>query len=381
MTTITLDVALRPYQKYPYAVRGLVLRADTHPEFREALSKGLHAVWVDLVSRVCVRDPGQPLKVRVSAVAEELALSQKTVQRAIKTFLKAQWLTFAPGHDGRDDFGRYSYREFVLGHTARSKLGLTPYPYPSDAINTPGAQAVAPSLHETAMSDGAGDNMAITSPAAQEYIDSGQKCPMAYTVNKDLKKDLKKIYVEKLEEPKQKGREVQDPISIPEALQPLVELGVYAATVCNLRKAARLAGQRLEDIWGACWEYVMHSAITGGRLVKYLTALIAKRDNYQGRAEQVARVSELTGWTPCMGVGEGSQWVAPPLYMRLDTTQQHARYANKKYRHKTGVVVKPYQDGTGDCISPSGKVRPIVPRDMLAVYADIEKGVLVEIVE
>lgn len=433
--TISIASVLENYAHYPRPVRPLILAADTQPYFRDALSRGFHAVWLSLVSRIQVKHPEQPIKVRLSNVADTLGLSEKTVQRALKTFVNSKWIRPAPEHDGRDRFGRYSYREFIIEENARLRLGikasstaLTSPTYDDANQESVDLQINDAALHftseslgaskdesalqlpeseradfsrqvETELSDGSVDNDAERGQESAKITATEQECPTAYRVNVNLNKDVKEIYKDFSENSKneiknQKQKPLPKKVTLPESLEILRDLGVYDGAICKLRHIAKQAGLRLEDVWGASWEYIMKAQITGGRLVKYLTTLIAKPDDYQGRAEQVARNAQATGWIPddakpgapatlCNPPSGRGRSVGSPAHSPRKCNEDAMKAYSRKYSHKRfqspdGSVVRLF-DGTAEVIRPDRSCVSLAGDEaMFKVYQDIERCFLVE---
>ena len=384
------------YMHYPRPIRSLILSADTQPFFRDSLSKSFHSVWLSLVSRIQIKNPEQPIKVRLSTVAESLGISDKTVQRAIKTFVIFKWIRPAPEHDGRDRFGRYSYREFVIEENTRLRLGIksgTSHSAISTSVqNSQNIDSKLESvnlnnMYETEVSDGDVYNQ---TKASQKCTKSGvieQKCPTAYTVNVNLNKDVKKIYEDFSKNliSKEEFQNIKPQTKkavLPESLEILRELNVFDGAICKLRHLARVAGLRLEDVWGASWEYVMKSNITGGRLVKYLSALISIPDDYKGRAEQISRSTQTQNWTPneVPKTSIATATVREKNLIEIEMKAYSKKYSHRRFKGSDGSIVRVF-DGTAEvikldrsCFSMGGY------EAMSTVYKNIEQGLLVEII-
>lgn len=392
-STINIATILDNYLHYPRPIRLLILAADTQPFFRDALSKSFHSVWLSLVSRIQIKNPEHPIKVRLSTVAESLGISDKTVQRAIKTFLKFKWICPAPEHDGRDRFGRYSYREFVIAGNTKLRLGiknvttLSENPVMEKNKNTNLKIVNLSNQYETNMSDGDVYNDTKVLHKEPKTDDSEQECPTVYTVNVVLKKDVKKIYedlsLNSVSKAEHKNITQQPKKAVlPESLEILRELNVFDGAICKLRHLAKAAGVKLEDVWGASWEYVMKSDITGGRLVKYLSKLIATPDDYKGRAEQISRNVQNGNWNPNVSSETiiATQVFKEKTTIELEMKAYSKKYSHRRYKSSDGSTIRIF-DGTAEVIKFDRSCYSIGGYEaMSTVYRNIVQGLFVEII-
>lgn len=115
---------LSAYAAYPPAIRPYLIYADTLEEIRIQLTKSTRLAFLDLVARINIAKPLQPIMVRVDRTAEKLGISTKSVSRAIKLMIENGWLETSKQHDGRNNNGEFAWREFIVTPALRALLRI-----------------------------------------------------------------------------------------------------------------------------------------------------------------------------------------------------------------------------------------------------------------
>lgn len=113
-TTPNYTDLLSAYAAYPSPIRPYLIYADTLEEIRIQLTKSTRLAFLDLVARINIAKPQQPILVRVDHTAEKLGISTKSVSRAIKLMIENEWLEASKQHDGRNNNGEFAWREFIV---------------------------------------------------------------------------------------------------------------------------------------------------------------------------------------------------------------------------------------------------------------------------
>ncbi len=169
--SLTYNDMLGAYQPYPAPIRPYLLRAQSHPVISTLLTKSFMRVLIDIVGRSPISDPSRPLWLRVDIVAGTLDISIATVKRAIR-FLKSQgWLNLHAPHDGRNNWGEFCAREYLLGTELRTMLGL-----PSE-ITAQGKSANERDLAGSSDSIDPADEVSLTAVLTAESITEKMKLP------------------------------------------------------------------------------------------------------------------------------------------------------------------------------------------------------------
>lgn len=313
MRAYTLEDIVQPYQHYPKIIQQAVLRAHTHPTFL-VLTKSMRKVLCALLTRASQKNGLQPIKARTDRVAEEADVSEKTVQRAVAAFRQLGWIK--PLDTQRSEYGLFTARQYAF---TEELCALVELPHQGSRTETTCTQ-------ETEMSTGA------------VYVD------LSY------KKDLREISV--------KNREA-NPISLPQTLRDIVEMGVKETGVCKLRGLAHQAGYRLEDIFNLARTRLQAIGATGNRVYRYLLSMIEKRSDYAARAAQLKRQNG-----------------------QVEVQQVHKTNADE-YRGrrfmKAGKRVDVFADGDGAiAVLADGSFVTLAKSDMPRLYAEIKAGKWVE---
>lgn len=349
-TAINLALSLDHYAAYPKRIRPIVLMADTQPQFRSALTPLSMAVFRSLVARLNLRNPLQPIKVKMTSLADEIGCSSRTAQRALKAILDKGWLQFNPDHDGRNWRGRFTYREFIFDRSVLPVLGIDWAQPPED------------------------EDLQVDQELPQIEVDfldvNASEMSDGYNVNLNTNKD--KIYEGSCGKPENQNLENHcdqkiDGITLPAELECLLDLGIYDRAACNLRKQARLAGYRLQDVVTVAMPYVLAQGMTHGRLNNYLLALIAKQSDYRERADQIHR-SNVGSWSP----DEDHPITQAPRSRIVPINVAYKVFTGK------GVRVQFYDD-SAQVKRLDGRVWDVKPELMPALLRDIRDGVLTEL--
>lgn len=320
MYTPTVEDIVKPYLHYPKAIQKAILLVETNPRFL-GLTRSMKAVLKALLTRASRADGTLPIKARLDLVALQANVSTKTVQRAVSAFRAVGWV--GQVSDGRSEYGVYTSRRYQFSADLCRFVGL-----PTQC------QRVAVVPQETTMSDGA------------IYVDLS------------FKKDQQEI----LQQNRLQNPEVHQ-ISLPPELHPIIALGVKDTGVCKLRGLAHDKGYNLADIFTVARKRLADLQASGGRVYRYLAAMIAnpKPSDYAARASQIARS-------------------AVDIIVVEQKRSRSAQYAHKRFSAGPGMVVQ-IHDGIAEVLQDNAWLRNIAGRDMNAVYDAIEKGVLKEILQ
>lgn len=307
---------MRPYRHLPSVIQTALLRLETHPTFR-SVTKSALKVLKALVTRASSTNGEALIRARLETVAFQANVSTKTTQRALHTFGELGWVMAAS--EGRSEYGVFTSKRYVFSPQFCALVHLPTTDKPAAAL-----------AQETEMSDGA------------IYVDL------------NFKKDHREILLQnRLQNPE------ANPITLPAALHPIIELGVKDTGVCKLRGMAHAAGHDLVDIFTVAKKRLSDLKASGGRVYCYLAALIAKPSDYAARAAQIER----------SGVVE-----AVKSYAKARSVQ----YAHKRFTAGPGIIVRIF-DGIAEVIRNGMPAGSIAGRDMERVYDDIDSGKLKEV--
>jgi len=351
MLNLTYNDMLSAYEDYPSPIRPYLLRAETHPDIRAKLTKSFMRVFIDLVARTRIRKPAKEISVSVHKVASELGVSTKTVTRTISLCLESGWLDPDPLHDGRNRWGKFSARRYLVATPLRELIGLPTTDQqasPPDPGNPPApldAEANSAPQSQTEMSHGIGVNNCLSKKEA--------------SFNKEAEK----------------------PKGLPSDLWPLQrELGIDLFGIFSLMGLAKQMGQRLQDVWAVKRHLLLNSGITGGRAVKYLRSLLNSGDDF-------AYVARKLGNAP-----GGSRTRATPSQPHRRSEQPHSTYdasnvgleaiaeacRYKTFRHVSRDMIVRFYDGFAEVTR--GAVRETYPAcHMEGLYKGVAAGNLVEV--
>ena len=296
---------LKPYQQYPRTIQRAILLVETNPRFL-GLTRAMKAVFKALLTRASQHDGTTSINARVDRLALQANVSEKTVQRTLATVRHAGWLEQVS--EGRSEWGNFTYRSYRFTIAVCQMLQLP---------------IKGKKVQETKLSDGA------------IYVDLS------------FKRDHAEISKEK-----RQGKA----IDLPAVLQEIAALGIKETGVAKLRGMAHNAGHRLEDIWKTGKARIVAIGAIGGRLYRYLQAMIAKVSDYAARAQQVERCAAKAATT------------VPKLANR-------AFYAHKRFVGKAGTNVRIF-DGMAEVVRDGEWIGNIAGLDMEQVYRDIEAGIL-----
>jgi hypothetical protein len=351
MLNLTYNDMLSAYADYPSPIRPYLLRAETHPDIRAKLTKSFMRVFIDLVARTRIRKPEKEISVSVHKVASELGVSEKTVTRTISLCLECGWLDPDPLHDGRNRWGKFSARRYLVATPLRKLIGLPTIDEQhssSDPENPPApppAQASSVPQSETKMSHGIGVNNCLSKKEASF------------------------------------NNEAEKPKGLPADLRPLQrELGIDLFGIFSLMGLAKQVGQRLQDVWIVKRHLLLNSGITGGRAVKYLRSLLNSGDDfaYVARKQANAPGSAGTHSTPSLQCSPTKEPHSPPdaSNARLEAIAEACRY--KTFRHVSRDMIVRFYDGFAEV--SRGAVRETYPAcHMEGLYKGVAAGNLVEV--
>lgn len=350
MLNLTYNDMLSAYQDYPSPIRPYLLRAETHPDIRAKLTKSFMRVFIDLVARTRIRKPEKEISVSVHKVAAELGVSTKTVTRTISLCLECGWLNPDPLHDGRNRWGKFSARRYLVAAPLRKLIGLPTIEErvaPSDQQDPPAppvAHASSVPQSKTEMSHGIGVNNCLSKKEASF------------------------------------NNEAEKPKGLPADLRPLQrELGIDLFGIFSLMGLAKQVGQRLQDVWTVKRHLLLNSGITGGRAVKYLRSLLNSGDDFAYVARKLKNAAgtvetRSTGLEP-RGVKMDQRAPSTPSSARLKAIADACRF--KTFRHVSRDMIVRFYDGFAEVTR--GAVRETYPAcHMEGLYKGVAAGNLVE---
>jgi hypothetical protein len=315
----SVEDILKPYYQYPNIIQRAILLVETNPRFI-GLTRSMKAVLKDLLTRVSQTNGMKPIRARLDLVAMKANVSDKTVERTIKTLRSAGWMTAVT--EGRSEYGVFESKQYQFS------LELCKY------VGLPAKEGKTELPRETSLSDGA------------VYVD--------LTFKEDHLEILKKNRIDNPE---------QNPITLPPELEAIVEAGSTPKAVCKLRGLASAQGYKLADIFTVAKPQLIKTKAIGckGRIYRYLAAMIAKQSDYASRAAQIERCSTKTT-------------------NLANHINRQTKYANKRFALGNGRIIRTFVD-MAEVLRDRQLVTTIVGRDMETVYNDIESGKLKEIKE
>ena len=308
MYTPSVNDLLKPYQQYPRIIPRAILLVETNPRFL-GLTRSMKAVVKALLTRASQHDGTQPIKARVDRVAVQADVSEKTVQRTLATIRNAGWIEQVT--EGRSEWGVFTFRTYRLTEPMCKLLNL---------------------------------------PARREFSQQTELSDGAVYVDLSFKKDQAEVSKEKRQ---------GEPLDLPASLGEISALGIKNTGVAKLRGLASDAGHKLEDIFIVARESVAKAGATGGRLYRYLQAMIRKASDYAARARQIERHG------------------AEPAPVR-QTKLVAQKYAHKRFTAGCGTIVRIF-DGIAEVTRDGAWIATLAGQQMAQVYADIESGRLASV--
>jgi hypothetical protein len=351
MLNLTYPDMLSAYSDYPSPIRPYLLRAETHPDIRAKLTKSFMRVFIDLVSRTRIRKPEKEISVCVGKVASDLGVSTKTVTRTISLCLDSGWLSPDPLHDGRNRWGKFSARRYLVATPLRKLIGL-----PTEVTQASPSEPTEPRTQPAENAD----------PARRLETEMSR----GIEVNNCLLKKEASF-----------NKEAEKPKGLPADLRPLQrELGIDLFGIFSLMALAKQVGQRLQDVWIVKRNLLLNSGITGGRAVKYLRFLLNSGDDFAYVARKLANVTERAETHSTT-----SQPGNPSEQPRLPSDSSSARLKAiamaccfKTYRHVTRDMTVRFYEGFAEVTR--GAVRETYPAcHMEGLYKGVAAGNLVEV--
>jgi hypothetical protein len=351
MLNLTYNDMLSAYEHYAAPIRPYLLRAETHPDIRAKLTKCFMRVFIDLVARTRIRKPEKEISVSVEKVAAELGVSTKTVTRTIALCLDHGWLNPDPRHDGRNRWGKFSPRRYLVATPLRKLIGLPTVDPQSDvapaleSLGAPATSSDSASKSETELSRGIGVN------------------------NCSLKKEASF------------NNEAEKPNGLPADLRPMQhELGIELFGIFSLMALAKQVGQRLQDVWTVKRTYLVNAGISGGRAVKYIRSLLNSGDDFAYVARKLSAASRShessckSSRANIRNVPTESSRKAP--LSGFEAIAEACRF--KKFRHVRGDMTVRFYDDFAEVTR--GAVRETYPAcHMEGLYKGVAAGNLVEV--
>jgi hypothetical protein len=365
MLKLTYNDMLSAYSVYPAPIRPYLLRAETHPDIRTKLTKSFMRVFIDLVARTRIRKPEKEIDVSVHKVATKLGVSTKTVTRTISLCLDSGWLALDPHHDGRNRWGKYSARRYLVATPLRELVGLPTsdadaHDNDADEItNVADASQTAPGEWPT-------------EPATSDICDGHLETEMSHgiEVNKSFFKKEASF-----------NKDAEKPKGLPADLRSLQsELGIELFGIFSLMALAKQVGQRLQDVWIAKRRLLLNSGVTGGRAVHYLRSLLNSGDDFAYVARKITNATGSPGTGSKASQGDGAKKRPPRASdaskTRLEAIAEACRY--KTFRHINRDMIVRFYDGFAEVTR--GAVRETYPEcHMEGLYKGVAAGNLVEV--
>ena len=348
---LTYNDMLSAYEDYPSPIRPYLLRAETHPDIRAKLTKSFMRVFIDLVARTRIRKPAKEISVSVHKVASQLSVSTKTVTRTISLCLECGWLDPDPLHDGRNRWGKFSARRYLVADPLRKLIGL-------------------PTIDEQVSSSDPGNPPVPVEVTANSAPQSETEMSHGIGVNNCLYKKEASF-----------NNEAEKPNGLPADLRPLQrELGIDLFGIFSLMGLAKQVGQRLQDVWIVKRHLLLNSGITGGRAVKYLRSLLNSGDDFAYVARKLANAPGCSETRATLSEprspSERQHSSSEASGGRLDAIAEACRY--KTFRHVSREMVVRFFDGFAEVTR--GAVRETYPAcHMEGLYKGVAAGNLVEV--
>ncbi len=357
MSSLTYNDVLSAYQRYPAPIRPYLLRAETHPTLRAALTKSFMRIFVDIVARAPIIDSNRPLSFRADVIAANVDVTTKTVSRAVTQFRKLGWLKRHPESDGRNGWGEFCVGQFILGDELRSMLGL-----PTAAIVQP--DAVEPTPPEVPSQDTQNVAPELKQGRDQEarkiQANETEMSHGLYRVNKVFKKEAS-FSKDAFDTKAPKATPKTNPTKVPADLVALqTELGILPFGIFKLMGMAKAVQQRLQDVWVAKRDQILSSGATEGRAVRYLESLLNSGEDFAYRAR-------LQAMSPAT-----APQTQRPTHAAVE--DNHRRHWNICYSGPNDLMVRIDADGStfvSDATRTNAYVRPA---DMAQIYEAIAAG-------
>ena len=351
MRKLTYNDMLSAYKDYPAPIRPYLLRAETHPEIRMRLTKSFMRVFIDLVARTRIRKPAKEISVSVQKVATELCVSTKTVTRTISLCIGSGWLVPDPLHDGRNRWGKYAAKRYLVATPLRDLIGL-----PTTEVPPAPESGDKHPAHE------------VNEPKLQDEL--GTEMSHGIEVNNCFFKKEASF-----------NNEAEKPKGLPADLRPLQnKFGIDLFGIFSLLGLAKQVGQRLQDLLLVKGPHMLSNGILGGRAVNYLRMLLNSGDDFAYVARKITNATGGTEASFKTAKGRGISTPAPSARgaseARLIAIAKACRY--KTFRHVTRDMTVKIYDGYAEVTR--GAVRETYPEcDMEGLYKGIAAGNLVEV--
>lgn len=365
MLKLTYNDMLSAYSVYPAPIRPYLLRAETHPDIRMKLTKSFMRVFIDLVARTRIRKPEKEIDVSVHKVATKLGVSTKTVTRTINLCLDSGWLAIDPNHDGRNRWGKYSARRYLVATPLRELVGL-----PTNNPDLP-ANDGNETANDVETPLNAPEEPPLEVPKEPDFNGHLEtKMSHGIEVNKSFFKKEASF-----------NKEAEKPKGLPADLRSMqIELGIELFGIFSLMALAKQVGQRLQDVWTVKRRLLLNAGVTGGRAVHYLRSLLNSGDDFAYVARKITNATGSPGTsskTPQRnGVMTESSTAPQACRTRLEAVAEACRY--KTFKHINRDMIVRFYDGFAEVTR--GAVRETYPEcHMEGLYKGIAAGNLVEV--
>jgi hypothetical protein len=319
MRAQTLDEVVSPYLHYPTAIQTALMRLESHPTFR-LLPRSTIPVLKALITRASSTCGDLPFRAKVSNVAAEADVSDKTVQRVLRACEDLGWITCLGVC--RKKFGEFAARWYRF-----SRAFCTLVLLPIESQDPP-------------------------EPRTDEGRQSELSDRSILEIDLSFKKEIREISI------KHRG---DKPIELPDAVKHLPEqTGIKATGVCKLLGIAKKAGHQLADVYTIAKPYLERAGAMRSRAFSYLWAMLTnpKQVDYAARAAQLNRAA---------GNPE------------LVTIARACRF--KRYVHPTKGLRFRIYDGMAEVTGRDGTMTTYTGPQMEGIYKGIAAGNLVEVAE
>lgn len=376
-SSLTYNDMLGAYDAYPIPIRPYLLRAETHPQLTPLLTKSFMKVLIDILARAPIKDPLRPLKLRVDVVANDLGISTKTVGRAIYFMQQQGWFSLYRNQYGRNRYGEFGAREFLLSVELRTLLGL-PTAHPSSLSNNENhgedeKKTVPPSLNTDTIDQG------VTTKSVGNSTTETKMSHGAYKVNKIFKKEASfQEEASKLKTQKNlpqfnsttratpcdstKSENVKQPKLPPELDEMAETLNIHPWGICSLMRLAKQCRQRLQDVWKVKRDQLINAGVKEGRAFRYVEFLLQTGEDFAFRAQKVVMKKSPAS----------TEYAISRTPEKID----HRIYWNKRFTGNGGLQVRIHGDGSAAFTNTTHSNSYICPADMGSIYEAIAIGKL-----
>jgi len=353
--SLTYNDMLGAYAPYPAPIRPYLLRAETHPALNRLLTKSFMRVFIDILGRAPIANPLRALRLRIDVIAKNLDISTRTVDRALSFFKEQGWLSQDVRCDGRNRFGEFCTKEFILSTDLRNMLGLP-------------TETTLPQTIDQ-------EELSVDNSASETKLSHG-----LYRVNKVFKKEASfqqgASSIKNQQTNLVSATTSQPPVTAnpsastkqPKLPADLIEMAetlqITPHGICALMRLAKQANQRLQDVWRVKRDQLLNSGAKEGRAFCYLRHLLSTGEDFAFRAR-----NKVIGLFTV-------QEVRPAALIQKKEADDVRHYWNKKYVGENGLRVRIHEGGSAEVQSATRNPSYISPRDMDHVYDAIRSNKL-----